>query len=196
MHGYQAPRVRSELTTDTTTISASLALGEPVDQFIAPLLTTVMINGYGGHELFLQLVPIITGFLIEAEQPKLSHVPLYNHDIAVYASEFISYSFSVNGFNSGHFTSTHALAPFQVAIADDTCQCGIALFKYITRFPVILDSADDLLRCINASSVNSIIHGYCIHSHIFVKSDTEHKLWTVQAAIVRALRVNQSLIDV
>ena len=57
-----------------------------------------------------------------------------------------------------------------------------------------MDSADDLLRCINASSANSIIHGYCIHSHIFLKRDTAQKFWTVQASIVRSLRVKKSFI--
>ena len=112
MTGYCAPRVRSELTTEATTISANLALSEPVDQFIAPLLTSVMIDGSGGHELCLQTVPIIDGFLTEAEQPKLRHVPLYNHKIAVYASEVIYYSFAVYGFNSGHFTSNHGAPTF------------------------------------------------------------------------------------
>ena len=69
-------------------------------------------------------MPILTGFLTEAEQPKLRHVPLYNQEIAVYASEVISYSFAVYGFNSGHFTSTHGAPPFQVAVAADTRQCG------------------------------------------------------------------------
>ena len=148
-------------------------MGEPVDQFIDPLLTSVMINGSGGHKLCLQTLPILTGFLTEAEQPKLRHVPLYNHEIAVYASEVISYSFVVYGFNSGHLISTHAAPPFQVTIAADTYQCGRSLFKQITGCPVISDSADDLLRCINASSAKSIIHGYCIHSHRFLKRETE-----------------------
>ena len=129
MPDYRDPRVHSELTTEAATISANLYLGETVDQFIATLLTSIMINGSVGHKLCLQTLPILTGFLTEAEQLKLRHVPQYNHDIAVYASEFISYSFSVNGFNSGHFASTHASAPFQVAIADNTHQCGQALSK-------------------------------------------------------------------
>ena len=104
--------MRSKLTTDATTISAYLVLGEPVDQFIAPFLTSFMINGSGGHKFCLQTVPILTGFLTEAEQPKLRHVPLYNHEIAVYVYEVISYSFSIYGFNSGHFISTHASALF------------------------------------------------------------------------------------
>ena len=66
MPGYRSPRVSSELTNNTTTISAILALGDPVDQFIYPLLTYVMINGSGGHKFCLQTVPILTGFLTEA----------------------------------------------------------------------------------------------------------------------------------
>ena len=76
MPGYRAPCVLSELTNEATTISANLKLGESVDQFIAPLLRSVMIYGSGGHELFLQTVPILAGFFTEAEQPKLRHVPL------------------------------------------------------------------------------------------------------------------------
>ena len=74
MPGYHAPRVRSELTTEVTTISANLASGEPVDQIISPLLTSVMINVFGGHKFFLQTVPILTGFLFEAEQPKITRL--------------------------------------------------------------------------------------------------------------------------
>ena len=196
MPGYRAPCVHSELTTETTTISANLVLGEPVDQFIYPLLTYSMINVSGGHEFCLQTVPILTGLLTEAKQPKLRHLPLYNHEIEVYASEFISYPFSVYVFNRGHFTSTHASAPFQVVIAADTRQCGRALFKQINGCPIISDSAYDLLSCINSSSDNSIIHGYCINSHRFLKRDTEQKLWTVQDSIVRALRANQGLVGV
>ena len=122
--GYCAPCVRSELTTEAITISANLALSEPFDQFIAPLLTSVMIDVSGGQKFFLQTVPIIDGFFTKAEHPKLRHVPLYNHEVAVYASEFISYSFAVYGFNSGHSTSTHGAPPFQVAVAADTRQCG------------------------------------------------------------------------
>ena len=50
--------------------------------------------------------------------------------------------------------------------------------------------------CIYASSANYIINRYCIHYHISLKRDTEQKLWTVQAAIVRALRANRGLIYV
>ena len=91
MTGYCAPRVRSELTTEATTISANLALSEPVDQFIAPLLTSVMIDVSGGQKFFLQTVPIIDGFFTKAEHPKLRHVTLYTHEISVYVSEVISY---------------------------------------------------------------------------------------------------------
>ena len=91
-----------------------------------------MIIGSGDHKLCLQTVHIITGFLVEAEQPKLRHVPLYSHGIAVYAPEVIYYSFAVYVFNSGHFTSTHAAPSFQVAISANTRQCGLSLFKQIT----------------------------------------------------------------
>ena len=141
--------MRSYFTIDANTISANMELGDPVDQFIAPLLTSITINGSSSHKLCLQTVPILTGFLTETEQPKLHHLPLYNHKIAVYASEVIYYSFAVYGFNSGHFTSTHASAPFQFAIAAVTCQCGKYLFKNITGCPFISDSVDDLLRCVN-----------------------------------------------
>ena len=140
------------LTAEATTISYNLALGEPVDQFIFPLLTSV-------DKFCLQMVHILTGFLTEAKHPNLFHVPLYNYKIAVYASEVIYYSFSVYVFNSGHFTFTHASEIFHVAIAANTRQCGRALFNQITGCPVISESADDLLRCINASSAKSIIHG-------------------------------------
>ena len=69
MPGYCAARVRSELTTEATNISANLALGEPFQQFISPLLTSVTIDGSGSHELCLQTVHIITCLLTEAEHP-------------------------------------------------------------------------------------------------------------------------------
>ena len=112
MPGYCDTLVSSELTTEASTISSNLALGEPFEQLIAPLLKLVMMDGSGGHEFCLQTVLILTGFLTEPEQQKLRHVPLYNHEIAVYAYEVISYSFSVYGFNSWHFTSNHGAPPF------------------------------------------------------------------------------------
>ena len=71
MPGYRAPRLHPEMTTKTTTISANLELDETADQFISPLLMSVMVNGFRGHKFCLQMVHILTGFLTEAEQPKL-----------------------------------------------------------------------------------------------------------------------------
>ena len=72
MPGYHAPCVLSEFTTEATTISTNLKLGESVDQIIAPLLTSVMINVSGGHKFCLQTVPILTGFLSETKQPNIT----------------------------------------------------------------------------------------------------------------------------
>ena len=62
---YCAPCVCSELTTDATTVSTNMTLGDPVDQFISTLLTSVMINVSGIHKFCLRTVPILTGFLTD-----------------------------------------------------------------------------------------------------------------------------------
>ena len=66
MPGYCAPRVWSELTTETTTISTNLAMGESVDQFFAPLLASLVINWSGVHKFCFETVHILTGLLTEA----------------------------------------------------------------------------------------------------------------------------------
>lgn len=45
-----------------------------------------------------------------------------------------------------------------------------------------------MLRCITDSKAKSTLHGYCIHSHRFIRPSTEKRFCSVQAAIVRALR--------
>ena len=164
-----------------------------VDPEISPLLTSILYDNSGGHHFCLQTVPILTGYLTSEEQETLKHVPLYNHSITVCASEAISFSFAIYGFNSGHFISHHDLPPFEVVLAADIHQCGRALFKQFTRCPTISNSADDLLGRISSSTATTTIHGYCIHSHRFGRRETKQAFWTVQAAIVRALRAKRGL---
>ena len=124
----------------------------------------------------------------------MSHIPFHNHEIPVFAAEVVAFSFAIYGFNSGHFTTHRGAPPFQVAIAADARPCGRALFKQISACPVIAASADGLLQSVASSKATSIIHGYCIHSHRFLRRETEKKFWSVQAAIVRALREKRGLV--
>ena len=150
----------------------------------------------GGHELCLQVVPFVTGYLSTKKQLTLRHVPLYNHEIPVYAAEVTAFSFAVYGFNSGHFVAHRGSYPFQTALAADTQPCGRALFKQFTGCPIIADWADGLLQSVASSKAASTLHGYCIHSHRFLRRETEKKFWSVQAAIIRALRNKRGLITI
>ena len=46
---------------------------------------------------------------------------------------------------------------------------------------------------VTSSKATSTLHGYCIHSHRFIKREIESKFWSVQAAIVKELRAKRSL---
>ena len=180
MPGYRAPRIKTHLPQQ--------------DNAAATLLSSIMLDDSGGHQFCLQTVPLLTGYLNAEEQNAMTHVAYYNHEVPVYAAELTSFSFAVYGFNSGHFINRYAMPSFQVAMAADTRPCGRALFKKFTGCPVIADSADGLLQTIAASTAKSLLHGYCIHSHRFLKNETEKKFWAVQAAIVRALREKRGII--
>ena len=196
MPGYRAPRVRSVLPPDTTTVATtlvSLSDDNYVDPAFAPILTSIYSGNSGGHHFCLQTVPILTGYLTAEESDRITYRPLYQHHIPVIASELTSYSFAVYGFNSGHLLPLHHEINIDVALAADTRPCGRALFKQFTRCPSISNSADDLLKRIQTSTATSTIHGYFIHSHRFRKRETEHTFWTVQSAIIRALRAKRGL---
>ena len=66
----------------------------------------------GGLEFCLQVVPFVTGYLSKKKQLALRHVPLYNHEIPVYAAEATTFSFAVYGYNSGHFFAHRGSSPF------------------------------------------------------------------------------------
>ena len=184
MPGYRAPRIRSGPTQNV------------VDSSISSLLATISLGNSGGHEFCLQVVPILTGFVNSSNDSMSRRITLHNQEISVYASELVSHSFAIYGFNSGHFTNRFSTGPLSVAIAADTRPCGRAMFKKFTSCPRICDSADGLLHSITSSKAKSVIHGYLIHTHRFLSRDTERRFWSVQAAIVRALREHRSLIIV
>ena len=194
MPGYRQPTIRTDLPVDKPVSPVTTAASCWVDPAIAPLLTSITVGRSNGHEFCLQTVPVLTGHLSLAEQDSLRHVHFHNHEISVHAAEVISCSFVVYGFNSGHFTTHRGAAPFHVVMAADTRPCGRALFKQISCCPIISESADGLLNCIASSGARSSVHGYCIHSHRFLNRETEKKFWTVQAAIVRALRQKRGLV--
>ena len=98
MPGYRLPCVRSTLKNEQNYANVALSWPNtipvgfgsiPVDPEIAPILTSILIHNLGGHYLNLQIVPIISGFLTPAEYIPHKHVPLYNHDTTVMASEAI-----------------------------------------------------------------------------------------------------------
>ena len=109
------------------------------------------------------------------------------------STEFISYSFAVYGFNSGHFLPLNHRSPFDIVLAADTRPSDRALFKQFPHCPSILNSADELLKGILSSTHSSTIHGYFIHAHRFQEHKTEQTFWGVQSAIVRVLRSKQGL---
>ena len=65
MPNYRAPRVRSKMSAKDPVLAEPAAA---VDTAIAPLLAAIDLNGSGGHEFCLQVVPILTGYLSEEEQ--------------------------------------------------------------------------------------------------------------------------------
>jgi hypothetical protein len=179
MPGYREPKIHTDLASDDPAAPGTTAASCWVDPAIAPLLTSITVGRSNGHEFCLQVIPILTGHLSSVEQKSLRHVSLYNHEIPVFAAEITAFLFAVYGFNSGHFTTHRGAAPFHVALAADTRPCGRALFKQISHCPTITESADGLLNCIASSEARSTIHGYCIHSHRFLRRETEKKFWTV-----------------
>ena len=194
MPGYRAPRIRSALAAEPaiagalgdTTVTASY-----VDPSIAPILTSIYCDDSGGHSQCLQVVPILTGYLSSNDSDQLTRRPLYQQDISLLATEIITYTCAVYGFNSGHFLPLHHQTPMDVALAADTHPSGRALFKKFTRCPSISNSADDLLKRIQTSAATGTIHAYIIHSHRFRKKETEHAFWTIQSAIIRTLRAKR-----
>ena len=198
MHRYRTPHVRSSMPPEPSwaaVLHFAPTVTPYVDPALAPILSSVYTENSGGHHFCLQTVPILTGYLTPEESDRISHRPLYHHEIPVISSELIPYTFAIYRFNSGHILQLHHNTPIDidVALLADTRPSGRAVFKQFTKCPSISNSADDLLRRIQSSSVSSNIHGYFLHSHCFRKRETEHIFWTVQSAIVRALCAKRGL---
>ena len=183
-----------DLAADASAAPETTGVSSLVDTEIAPILTSIVFDRSGGHKYCLETVLIVTGYLSAEEQKSLHHVPLYNYKIPVFTSEVVAFLFAIYGFNSGYFTTHRGAPPFQIAVAANACPCDRALFKQISACPVIATSANGLLQAIASSKATSIIHGCCIHSHQFLRRETEKKFWSVQAAIVRALREKRGLV--
>ena len=189
MPGYRAPRIRSGFPIPGKDESPPTS----IDHKISSLLASINMRDSGGHEFGLQVVPILTGNIVSHKGNRARHVPLHNHDLAVMAADFVKVSFAVYGFNSGHFTSCFSSGPLDIVLAADTRPSARAMFKKFAKCPRICESADGLLHCISASKAKSVIQGYIIHTHRFLKHETEKKFWSVQVAIVKALREHRSL---
>ena len=65
--------------------------------------------------------------------------------------------------------------------------------KQFIKCPQINNSTCNLLRCIEASSSTSTMHGYWMHSHQFLCHSAELTFWNIQADIIHALHVYRSL---
>jgi hypothetical protein len=180
MSNYKAPRIMSNLRADLV---------------IGTLLASITIGNSGGHDMCLQVVPVRTGFLGIDDQKSLRHVPLHNHDIAVFTAGLMTYSFTMYGFNSGHFVSNSFDLPIQIALAADVRPYGHAMTKRHTSCPRVADSANSLRQNIASSKEKSTVHCYCIYSHRFLKRDTERKFWSTQAEIVKLLQKNRRLVS-
>ena len=92
MPGFRPPRIRSDLSRGG---SHQVAPGATAvaDTCIVPIMTSILMDRSGGHELCLQVVPILTGYWTPSEQSRLRHIPFHNHEIAVYAAEVTSFFF-------------------------------------------------------------------------------------------------------
>ena len=97
MPGYRAPRVCTDLPPHDPAVPLTSDASGSVNPAIAPLLTPIMMDGSGVHEFCLQTVPILTGHLSTEEQLTLQHLPLYNHEIPVYAAKVTAFLFAVYG---------------------------------------------------------------------------------------------------
>ena len=104
MPGYCGPRVHSPPSSAPNAISA-LTSADEVDPSIAPILTTIFLEGSGGHT-HLSTVPVQFGHLPTAPALSAAGKPLHGHHVPVFASDVISYGWAVYGLNSGHFVST------------------------------------------------------------------------------------------
>ena len=58
MPGYRAPRIRSGPTIEEEDVPSPT-----VDSSISSILAAITIGNSGGHELCLQVVPILTGYV-------------------------------------------------------------------------------------------------------------------------------------
>ena len=85
--GYRASRVHTDLPPHAPAVPLTPYAPGSVNPAIAPLLTSIMMDGSGGHGFFLQTVPILMGYLSTEEQLMLRHMPLCNHKIPVYAAK-------------------------------------------------------------------------------------------------------------
>ena len=152
MPGYRAPKINFGPSAEDDNVPTPT-----VDVSIPSLLASISIGNSGGHELCLQVIPILTGYVQPHSAANMRHVTYHNHDVPVLAAEFISFTFAVYGFNSGHFTNRFSTGPLDVAIAADPRPCGRAMFAKFTKCPRLCDSADGMLHSIATSDATSVI---------------------------------------
>ena len=89
-----------------------------VDHKFSSLLASISMRNSGGHEFCLQVVPILTGYVEPNNNHRMrhDHVLLHSHNVADLVAEFVSTSFAVYGFNSGHFTNCFINEPLNVVM--------------------------------------------------------------------------------
>ena len=158
MPNYRPPKIRSKMGTD------------PV---ISTLVTAITLGNSGRHQLCLQVAPVRTGLLTDEEGRSMRYVKLHNHDSAVCAASLVTYSFAIYSFNSSRFVANTASLPIRVALAAEVRPSGRVMFKKIQTAPKPLDSVNSLFQSIASSKSRYSIHRYCIHSHRFLKRETE-----------------------
>ena len=182
MHPPVTGRTEPKNTTNYRALKVKSNLGP--DPIVGNLMAAINVGNSGGHTMCLQVVPARTDMLPEGDVMSGRHVTLHNHNIYVCAASLVAYSFAVYGFNSGHFVGTSTALPIQVAVSADTHHCGRAMFKKYTSCPKVCDSASILLQNIVRSKAKTTIHCYCIHTHRFLKQETEKTFWPTQIAII------------
>ncbi len=117
---------------------------------------------------------------------------LYNSELTHAAKSIAHFDWAVYGFNSGHFISSiwSLGLPFNITLCANPFVNGRSLFTEFNTTPSpILSGASALLHHMQSSGITSILLGYLIHSHRYLKTKPTSRFWEIQALIVTQLRL-------
>ncbi len=99
------------------------------------------------------------------------------------------FDWAAYGFNSRHFVPaiSNQGMPFCIVLACDPYSNGRSLFRSMTAYTHILDSALALLNCIRSLGITSKLTSYLIPSHRYITSESTKHFWDIQSQIVAQL---------